>query len=675
MAGEGWPAASKAAAAAGKSAALVRRGLPVFQRRKARTRHAQVKQNIPLTPEVILIGYNPPIRTRAWSHWRTYLSRHEVYSGPATPALPGLLRRRGVPLLVVALLLLGVWRLGATGRVVWNGQFPYLYAGVKAPKIPERLQPPAFGDVYGGAPAHIQQGTGFFTVAKVGKRWSFITPDGDPFWLRGVYHASEAFIERDVMQQKYGGDVKLWATQRNRRLLSWGFNALGEFTSPSGVPIGIRGSAEGNAVKLPVLLLINALAHAQSVPGRLGLSDPLKDVVRGVPQTAYSRYRGVLPDLFDPHLADAFRAQIAEDNKTYTGGFADKSWVLGITPDDADFLFGLKGGPAAGHPHPVYLIAVSKFYFTSAQDSAGREFRDHKLYSKYAWVEFLKNKYGTVQALNAAWKSNYSSFDDDGGYGEGRGVLDEDGRHRGWLGSDAFLLSGANPALRHDMDEFLYQLARRYADVAVGAIREVDRNHLIFSPGCINSRGYPTREPVLRAFSDAGIDVFCLAFSPLAPDLRGDNRAYDITGKPVFVWYGVTAAHDSGMHAFRPAYAAPNFPTQEQRGAAYARDLLNFYEASAKNGDHYIIGIDFWELVDNSSERTNWGLLSRRDNAYDGKQAVEPYGRDGWGYRTGGEDRNYGDFLSMVRNTNFEIQDRLARDLAPFARNSGKGKR
>ena len=66
--------------------------------------------------------------------------------------------------------------------------------------------------------------------------------------------------------------------------------------------------------------------------------------------------------------------------------------------------------------------------------SAGR-FKDAKLYTKYAWVAYLQQKYGTIAKLNAAWNSNYTTFGDSGGFGVGTGVLDEDGRHK-WMGTD-----------------------------------------------------------------------------------------------------------------------------------------------------------------------------------------------------------------------------------------------
>ena len=140
------------------------------------------------------------------------------------------------------------------------------------------------------------------------------------------------------------------------------------------------------------------------------------------------------------------------------------------------------------------------------------------------------------------------------------------------------------------------------------------------------------------------------------------------------IWYGISSNQDSGMHGLQPIYGAPDFPTQQQRGAAYSRDVTDFYNARGKNGDYYVMGIDFWELLDNRREKTNWGLVSRKDNAYDGKEAVRAAGKDPWGYATGGEEQDYGDFLSSVKNTNFATQEWLARDLAPLAQKSGKAK-
>jgi hypothetical protein len=75
--------------------------------------------------------------------------------------------------------------------------------------------------------------------------------------------------------------------------------------------------------------------------------------------------------------------------------------------------------------------------------------------------------------------------------------------------------------------------------------------------------------------------------------------------------------------------------------------------ARATNGDHPMLGIDFWSLTDSCrGESTNWGLISNRDNAYDSKAAIDAPGTDKWGFTTGGQDRNYGNFLDEVTQTN-----------------------
>ena len=48
-------------------------------------------------------------------------------------------------------------------------------------------------------------------------------------------------------------------------------------------------------------------------------------------------------------------------------------------------------------------------------------------------------------------------------------------------------------------------------------------------------------------------------------------------------------------------------------------------------------------------EKKNWGLVSLMDNAYDGVEAGMAQGIDAWGYPTGGEENNYGDFIGPAR--------------------------
>ena len=47
--------------------------------------------------------------------------------------------------------------------------------------------------------------------------------------------------------------------------------------------------------------------------------------------------------------------------------------------------------------------------------------------------------------------------------------------------------------------------------------------------------------------------------------------------------------------------------------------------------------------------------------AYDGKEARVGSGVDSWGYPTGGEERDYGDFISSVKEANLSVHEELQR--------------
>ena len=533
------------------------------------------------------------------------------------------------------------------------------------------LEPgPVALDLYGGYVGRVAEPTGFFTVKKIGTRWVFVTPLGNPFWMRSVYAGVEASIYPEVIARKYRGDVRLWSTQRNRRLLSWGFNTLGEYTSARGLPVGIWGGPP-NDVKLPFILILHAAVSSMSNPTAVGLAEPVKDIIIGVPKNAYSGWRGRLVDVFDPKFAQAARSEVAYWTRGIKGGFADKPWVLGITPDDADYLFGMKsrgGAPVNAYPHIGWLVAVARSHYTPAEHRNKAIWHDPLLHSKAAWIAFLRKKYSNeISRLNEVWGTGgyYTSFESTGEYGTGTGVADEDGRHTRWMGEMKYPYTNlrTSPGVQTDVDTFLYLFARTYAETHVASIRATDKNHLIFGPASINNYGAKARDEILRGLADGGIDVFCWNYDPRTGDLSENQASYDLVRKPAFIWYSVTSNRDSGMHSKKPIYGAPEFASQEERGAHYRSDLRKFINARGSNGDHYIVGVNWWSLVDKASEGMNWGLVSRRDNAYDGREAVRAASRDPWGFSTGDEERDYGDFLTSVREANLDIGPELRSQL------------
>ena len=97
--------------------------------------------------------------------------------------------------------------------------------------------------------------------------------------------------------------------------------------------------------------------------------------------------------------------------------------------------------------------------------------------------------------------------------------------------------------------------------------------------------------------------------------------------------------------------------TQEQRGQLYY-DFVNNAAKLNSNGDYFTVGLDFWSWSDNNwshssyHEIENYGLVTTKDNAYDGFEAKSKTGVDTYGFPVGGEPGDYGNFLSKVAEAN-----------------------
>ncbi len=505
-------------------------------------------------------------------------------------------------------------------------------------------------DAYGGwrgvtAPGG---GTGFFRTAKIGDRWTLVTPDGHPFWMLAVYNVRPGGggrVYADRLNQKYPHNMQAqFATQAVRRLVSWGFNALGEYTSTYALPLPARGEKTGLPEKLPFLRIVRPSGYA------LRPDVGVKDIVAGTDRKVYTGWRGTLADVFDPKFEE-----FANSHARFSGlwkGLDKLPWLIGTTVDDADNLRGFKRGGAA---HPVWLVAVTAA--TQATDPSQRHtYKDKTVYSKIAWRDFLKRKYRTIGRLNRAWDATYTTFDSDGSWPSGKGLLDESGRNP-WLRSEQFAtLDDLPKAVVADLEEFLTLFAERYFSVVSAAVRAATPNHLVFGPAALR---YDAR-PAILLVAAKYIDVF---HTYALPDpVANVERFYDVVRKPIVLWLGLTAQADSPFSASQKSVV--DYQTQEARGKAYGQFLNQLVALKGIDRVHFALGVDWWAWVDTAGEGLNWGLVSYTgDNAYDGKEAVVAPGRDAWGHPIGGESRNYGDFLSDVINANSEVWLKFKRQL------------
>jgi hypothetical protein len=543
-------------------------------------------------------------------------------------------------------------------------------------------------DRFGGIDLPVSKPSGFFRTGQIGSRWVLVTPQGHPSWMRAVYavdwnDGGEA--ARKALQMKYGGDPMGFGVHAVKRLRDWGFNTLGEYSSPYVLPVPTFLRPRGNAEQMPFIRFLNVSWYGSINQGHLAPA-PFKTLLAGaVDGEVYHDWPGHIPDVFDPNF-EIYARNLAADlktdsrdtvftEKTASGGRPDPSlkdtpWVVGTTGDDSDYLFGFGPGPEAPsrdgvfHPHIGWVVAVTKpIQHENSQvgaafgDKRTVQYADPVVYAKQAWRDFLQRKYGTIRNLNSAWGADYTTFDSDGGWPSGKGLLDESGRHS-WIGSDAVRLSNARRSVLADVNDFLELYAEQYFLVIHDAIKAATPNHLVFGPAVLDSHGGLTRPQILKA-AGRHCDVIQIDLNTNRFDLM--DQTYALTGKPMIVWMGFKANPDSSVHSSASLDLAAK--TQEERGILYRQEVTRLFSFATRNGTFPIVGLDWWEYMDKPAEQANWGLVTPQDNAYDGKEAVEARGKDRWGYLTGGEDRNYGDFLSAVKNTNLMIEQQLTKAL------------
>lgn len=451
-------------------------------------------------------------------------------------------------------------------------------------------------DPYGGYPELPVPGgaTGFFRLGRLGHRSVFATPEGNAFWMRSVYECGAM----------------------DPRFRQWGFNALGEYTNLHALPIATYNNPP-NADPLPFIWPFNASNYAFE-------SGTVKNLYRGIDVAQNPTiWIGKFLDVFSPSYATYIEGHVSDAVPQVFGGAANLDacpWLIGITTDDSDYTTGFGPGPESEasqgkiHPHLGWVVAVMAPTQRTLPEWEPWEYPDPVVYSKRVWRDGLAEKYGVIGNLNAAWGSNYTTFDSDGGWPAGRGLLDENGKGP-WLGSDGNHLMGASPATLLDLDNFIGRLADAYFSAYATAVRRWLPHHLLFTP--MSMQAMP-RRPILES-AGRYVDAIQTGGVPGGPSYPFYRQMYDIAKKPLFVWTNFTAQQDCRVEnpdsGWGPAY---DKPTQAERGAAYAAELAGLLSLRASDGAYPIIGIDWYSERDKTvgGERMNFGLKDGAGEPY-----------------------------------------------------------
>jgi hypothetical protein len=250
------------------------------------------------------------------------------------------------------------------------------------------------------------------------------------------------------------------------------------------------------------------------------------------------------------------------------------------------------------------------------------------------------------------------------GWGIGSGLLDEDGRpsHQSWVGTDYTYLSNVAPNLKTDLNSYLYQIANQYFSDGRKRVEEWMPNTLFMGPTTLGTWSVPSNRNVLTAAAQS-LDVMVIGGGWPLSQAEIDFVYQYFGDKPFYVGAYRTANADSAL--WRYPGGPSDFPTQEDRGNSYASVAATFPTAAySANGSRPIVGVVWWQYLDNWGEEANWGLVSLSDNSYDGHEDVIG---GGVGERTfacsaplneylcGGEERNYTDVITEVKNAHQQV--------------------
>jgi len=500
--------------------------------------------------------------------------------------------------------------------------------------------------------------TGYFHIEALGGRLIWITPDGTGMFSKAVESISPSdggAIYQAALKEKYGPHFQtLFANLALKRMQDWGFNTIGEYSASYVTPWRTKYGG-GNPVKLPEKLLLN-LSGVTSY----GFSNRLfKNLWKGLDLQGGCRgcYIGYLADVIDPRFGPGVEAAL-RNVLTLQPTLATEPYLMMIMTDDGDNIFGLRranamhGGWMAAIMAPVQTRAVVRGEMVSYSDTT--------VYTKEAWLSYLKEKYHTVQSVNLAWGSTYSAFTGGAGWPKrttgSTALIDEDGTSSWMATRDKNALSDLNVNLRKDLDSFRILIADKYASTVSGLVRLYISNHAVTNPGPLSANLVtdPNGRMLLQTFAKY-YDVLTITGNCDEAGLAAD--VYNLVHRPLTVGIIITAQQDSPQAGFTTPFC--NAATQTARGAAYVGNVRAFFNCKGADGVMPVIGMSWWEWTDKSTggERGNFGLVTSKDNAYDGVEDRITAPPDRLGYKRGGEGSDYGDFISQVRDLNLSLDE------------------
>jgi Putative Ig domain len=218
----------------------------------------------------------------------------------------------------------------------------------------------------------------------------------------------------------------------------------------------------------------------------------------------------------------------------------------------------------------------------------------------------------TVDYVYGGWDAN------------GTGLMDEDGRasHQSWIGNDDKSLSNSSSAVAADMNTFLEQMAEQFFGTCATNIKAAFPHTLYLGPDSLFTWNVPSRAPVLTAagkYIDAMISSASVPFTPAEL-----SYIYQYAGDvPIIEGVYLHSNPDSPFNQYvNGVDPLADYGTQERKGQDVYSFIATDLSATYPNGSYPYIGYSLWSYFDSWAEQKNWGLVTWRDNAYDGHESI-----------------------------------------------------
>lgn len=371
-----------------------------------------------------------------------------------------------------------------------------------------------------------REATGFFRIEKVNDRWWFVAPNGHLFFATGI----------DCVG--YGHSTKL-DTKWRRDAYKWLPEPGGKFApalTKSQLNMYQVNLIRKWSKRFKQVSRQRALARMRAWGftsfgnwcDESGSSDAKFPYVSMGPATwelTVPFIDGDIPDVYERNFeSDAIRAA-----SKLSGNKADK-YLIGYFIDNEL--------PWWNIPYDVFML----------KDDAP---------AKVAWLGMLKAQYGSIDNLNASWKTNFKEFN-----------------QLRWPGDRA------NENAKRDIVPLMKDFASRFYQTWYKATKQADPNHLV-----LGSRiPYPMDEIV--AACAANTDV--LSFNHYAIELHEDfERYYRETDKPMLIGeYGFDSFDAGLLTAYVPV------ASQKERGKGFS------YYTEQCAARPYFIGAHYFQYID-----------------------------------------------------------------------------